>query len=380
MNEENKLENLSFESNSLENNIKDSKLNPNKEKSTKNFVVLLSLVLIVLFSSIFIIGYYLFFNNSQKAITPVETKMEVNSKKDKINIKELTEKRDFQIQIYVSDPSKGLIYLGDGVLIADNIIITSGEVVMGQVGKNYKTEDFIIKQYDKELKVESMLGDMVGDKTRGLWTLEIKDGFFQGYLTFPNNIFEIGEELNLISSRMESVKGQFESSPVSILQKFKIIGQVDDGVVYITDLNYSSYPNVIYDNTGSAVGITYISDSVGNSTVISGLRINNILSSRGKITEQSNKEQFGIIFEFSNLDKFKKEGMPVGLVVKELVKGGIADKAGIKEGDIILTLNNQIITDEESLNSFFSNLSVGEEVRIELIREEKKIGITLSLP
>ena len=376
MNEENSLDQLNFESSNSSNEV-EINVDTNsfqKDNSGKKFKIVLTFVTLVLLISISILGYYLFLNNSNQNLHVEVQKIDTQPKVEKkFNLKDLSVRKEYQIDIYYSSAKNELTLLGEGVLISNSVVLTSNDVI-----KNYKSEELVVKQNNIYLPVELVEGSATNQDLNSYWTLKLKGKFRGDFISFSNNRLEVGEELNLISTRSELILSN-EPKTINVLQKFQIIGEVDDDYVYLSNLSTSDSVKVVFNNQGEAVGVTTFKDSKNNSVILSGRGINNILKSRGEDPKVSNKDKIGVIFEFSELDKFRKEGRPVGLVVKDVVKDGLADKSGIKIGDIILTMNNQIITSQLELDNFFINLSLNEEVKIELIRDDKKVGITLNL-
>ncbi|MDD3007112.1 MAG: S1C family serine protease [Candidatus Pacebacteria bacterium] len=62
-----------------------------------------------------------------------------------------------------------------------------------------------------------------------------------------------------------------------------------------------------------------------------------------------------------------------------VIPGSPADKAGIKEGDIILEWDGQKITTETPLSKVSENYSAGETVRVKIYRDGEEIEIMLTL-
>lgn len=75
--------------------------------------------------------------------------------------------------------------------------------------------------------------------------------------------------------------------------------------------------------------------------------------------------------------------VPTGVYVKAVSKGGAADKAGIKENDIITAVNNMQVTTMESLKEKVNSYRAGTEVEITFQRssngeyKEQKVKVTL---
>lgn len=79
----------------------------------------------------------------------------------------------------------------------------------------------------------------------------------------------------------------------------------------------------------------------------------------------------------------KSFGMPEGVYVEEVAKGGAADKAGIMEKDIIIAINDVKVTNIESLQEKANSYKKGTKVTITLKRNtngnyaEKEVEVTL---
>jgi S1-C subfamily serine protease len=68
---------------------------------------------------------------------------------------------------------------------------------------------------------------------------------------------------------------------------------------------------------------------------------------------------------------------PQGVLVSDIYPGGPADKAGVKTGDVIVSLNNQPLNDAAALNYQINLLSPGDSVSAQLLRGGKSITVSL---
>lgn len=68
-----------------------------------------------------------------------------------------------------------------------------------------------------------------------------------------------------------------------------------------------------------------------------------------------------------------------GVIAVNIQKEGAASNAGIKEGDVIKTINNQPVENKATIEEYIANLYPGDEVRIGLSREGKETSKNLTL-
>lgn len=96
----------------------------------------------------------------------------------------------------------------------------------------------------------------------------------------------------------------------------------------------------------------------------------------------------GIRYIVINKELAKVHKLPVdygALIVREslgesaVVKGSAADKAGLKEYDIILELNGEKITEKEPLANLLQKYKIGQEISLKVLREGKEINLKVKL-
>ena len=90
----------------------------------------------------------------------------------------------------------------------------------------------------------------------------------------------------------------------------------------------------------------------------------------------------GVRYVLLNKNIADRFGLPVNhgaYIMKEtlpgdhaIIPGSAAEKAGLKEGDIVLTCNKKRITEKETLEDMLEGASIGEEVSLGILREGAK--------
>ncbi len=68
-----------------------------------------------------------------------------------------------------------------------------------------------------------------------------------------------------------------------------------------------------------------------------------------------------------------------GVIVTKVLNNTPASKAGFKEGDIILRVNNYMINDEQTLVGVFQQFSTGQTINVKVLRNNKIITLKMKL-
>lgn len=84
-----------------------------------------------------------------------------------------------------------------------------------------------------------------------------------------------------------------------------------------------------------------------------------------------------------SVDPIKAKGVkldkPKGVMVINVIEGSAADKAGLKEGDVILSVNGQEVNQTNELQAKVGIYNPGDKVELEVWRYGKKIEVTATL-
>ncbi len=71
-------------------------------------------------------------------------------------------------------------------------------------------------------------------------------------------------------------------------------------------------------------------------------------------------------------------GLPVGIYIVEVVPGSGAEKAGIKEGDVLISLAGKEVRTLTELDNIKENYKAGDTVKAVVVRNGEKINLTLT--
>jgi serine protease Do len=127
----------------------------------------------------------------------------------------------------------------------------------------------------------------------------------------------------------------------------------------------------IYSQTGGYQGLSFAIP------IDLAYRIKDQIVSTGKVQHA----KLGVTIQEVNqafADSFKLES-PEGALVSNVERGGAADKAGLKSGDVIRKVNGQTIVGSGDLPAIISLSKPGEKVKLDVWREGKVMQIEAKL-
>ncbi|MBO7209236.1 MAG: trypsin-like peptidase domain-containing protein [Clostridia bacterium] len=104
--------------------------------------------------------------------------------------------------------------------------------------------------------------------------------------------------------------------------------------------------------------------------------INELLTGQGYI---KGRPQIGISTRDITEEMSRFYELPVGVYVIEVIPFSGAEKAGIKPGDVIVSADGKEVTGKTDLDDAKNKHKSGEEMKLEIVREGKKIEISVVL-
>jgi len=185
-----------------------------------------------------------------------------------------------------------------------------------------------------------------------------------------------------VSSGVVSAVGR--SLPDSLNQDNSSYPLVD---VIQTDaaINPGNSGGALVDRTGRLVGINsaIYSESGANDGIGFAIPVNNATRFADQLIKGGTAEHpfLGVVGRDIDPQLVEEEGLPVqeGAFVIELTEGGNAEKAGIKPGDVVVSLDGEKILGMDDLLLQVRRRAIGDEVTIGLYRDGKLIDVKMTV-
>ncbi len=284
---------------------------------------------------------------------------------------------DFFKRFFGNAPSEQTVRaLGSGVVVSsDGYILTNNHVVKGAqkltveledhrkfpakvVGTDAQTDVAVIKIQAKDLPAAS-LGNSDGVRV-GEWVIAV------------GNPFQL---MHTVTAGIISAKGR---SAVHL-------ADYEDFIQTDASINPGNSGGALADLDGNVIGINtaILSPSGANAGIGLAIPVNMAktvmreLISKGKVT----RGYVGLYLQdvTGDLAKALKLKADEGSIVASVTPDGPADKAGVKQGDVITSFNGTKIKDTDQLRNLVAEAEPGTRATMEILRkgEQKSVEVTL---
>jgi serine protease Do len=286
---------------------------------------------------------------------------------------------------------RGMVQVGGGsgfIVDESGIILTNKHVI-----SDAKAEYTVILSDDKKFPAEILSCDPINDvaiikiQAKNLPTVELGSA---SHLELGESVIAIGNALGIFKNTvsMGIISGlsrhiSAQADPQSAPQEMRGLIQTDAAI------NHGNSGGPLVNLNGFTIGINaaivFGAQNIGFAIPIDAAKRDlTDLKRYGRIK----RPLLGVRYITIDEQLQGKMNLPVdygALVVKEstqdqgVVEKSPADKAGIAEKDIILTLNDQRIDREHPIQDFLENLSVGDKIDLLVLRGKKELKIKVTL-
>lgn len=283
-----------------------------------------------------------------------------------------------------SQPQEKQSGIGTGFVVsADGLIITNKHVV-SQEGEKYIA---IIRKDDgteQKMDIQKITRDPYND----LAIVKVDASNLRAVELGDSDKLKVGQKVIAIGNAL----GQFENSVttgvvsglgrgVSPIDPLTGVSEkLDDLIQTDAAINPGNSGGPLVNSAGQVIGINSAiaeAQNIGFAIKVNVIKqfIDDFNKSGGKIS----KPLLGIRYTYISRDVALLNEVPEGELVREVVKGSAADRAGVKVGDIVTQLDNQKLTDEDALSKIIRGKKVGDTIKIRLFRDDKTLDLTATL-
>jgi len=401
-------------------NVQVQKENKNNIVMNKKFAIIFAALLTLI--SGMVIGKYFFNDKSpiskEEKIAPVQNTIQGNNNNITetretaitravktvsptivgINVEEVREVQD-PFQMFENDPffkqffnnrpaqkqvvkglGSGYIISSDGYILTNDhvagnatkisVTMTNGETVDAKLIGSDKNTDVALLKIDKSGLPFVKLGNS-DDVIIGEWVIALGN---------PFGLFEINDKPSVTVGVVSATNMKINADGNRV---YKDMIQTD------ASINAGNSGGPLINADGDVIGMNTIIFTGGNNNTGSiGVGFSISINRVKKIMEEIKQfgkidRKFNVGFRIQMVDeriaKYLKLDKAQGVVVTEVQKGSLSDKAGLKPEDVIISANNENIKSEQDILFVVNDLRTGDNLKLKILRSgsEKEIEMKL---
>ncbi len=262
----------------------------------------------------------------------------------------------------------GVIVSSDGYIITNNHVIANADTVM-----------VVLADDRKEYKAKVIGSDPKSDiavikiEAKGLPAIsfanseKVKEG---------DVVFAIGNPFGVGESITQGI--------VSALNKTNMgISEYENFIQTDASINPGNSGGALIDSRGGLIGInTAIVSPTGQNNGIGFAIPSNMAKNIAKTLIEKGKIERGVIgVSMRDMDTSAKKyyGRDGGAVIMDVIEGSPAQKAGLKRGDLVVSVNGKDVSSSGELKNTIGFLVLGSEVQLGIMRDKKPITVSVTI-
>lgn len=289
------------------------------------------------------------------------------------------------------DPNEWIeVSSGTGFFVtSDGLVLTNRHVV------NEKNAQFIIVKNDGEERPAQLVDT---DSFLDIAILRTEGSGFPAATLGDSDTVRIGQTVIAVGNALSEFRNTVTKGVVSGVHRRVTAGTslsssevIDQAIQTDAAINPGNSGGPLINLRGEVIGMN-TAISIGGDSVAFSIPINQakkVISdvvSLGRIV----RPWVGIRYimvdvkkEFPDVQGAFDSGAVIvkGRSIEEtgVFKGGPADKAGLKEGDVVLTINDEVLTKEKELSERIFSMKPGDIIQLTILREKKILRVSVTL-
>ncbi len=259
------------------------------------------------------------------------------------------------------------------VITADGLIVTNNHVIHGADKVTVKFQD------DTKEYVATVVGH---DKETDLAVIKIEAPKILPVLRFGNSeALQVGEWVLAIGNPY-GLDNTVTAGIISAKHRIIGLGPFDNLLQTDASINPGNSGGPLLNMKGEVIGINSAINAAAENIgfAIPSSQAEKIITQlrKGKTVKRG---WLGVTIQRVSENEAKALGLdePTGALIASVGKGQPADKAGVKQGDVVLEVDGIKIGDNNELLRAIAGLAPGEKAKLTLWRDGKKITRTVTL-
>ena len=274
--------------------------------------------------------------------------------------------------------------IGTGFVVSKDGLILTNKHVVSEKGATYIA---IIRENsgpEKKLTIKEINRDPFND----LALVRVDAGDLKPVEIGDSDNLKVGQKVIAIGNALGQFENTVTTGVVSGLGRgvspvdpaTGVAERLEDLIQTDAAINPGNSGGPLVNSAGQVIGINTAVASAENigfaiKVNIAKQLMEDFTKSGGKIS----RPFLGIRYTHISRDTALLNDVPEGELVREVVSGSAAERAGVKVGDIVTQFDGQKMTEDNSLNKIIRSKKVGDSVKIRVFRNGQTLDLTATL-
>lgn len=274
--------------------------------------------------------------------------------------------------------------IGSGFVVSSDGLLVTNKHVVSDLNSKYQ----VITSDDKKYDVKQIYRDPLNDVA--ILKVDIsqnKDKKLTPLTLGDSSNLEVGQFVIAIGTALGEFRNTVTTGVISGLGRGITAGdqfagfaeKLDNVIQTSAAINPGNSGGPLLNSSGQVIGVNTAVSSQGQNIGFA-LPINIIKSSMDNFnkTGQFNRAYLGVEYRTLSKNAALLNSVPAGALVEGVVSNSPAEKAGLTQGDIIVKMDGQNLSDHE-LATIIGSKKVGDSVTLEVYRNNGTINLTATL-
>lgn len=279
-------------------------------------------------------------------------------------------------------PKKEDATIGTGFVVSDKGIIVTNKHVVSDTNTKYT----VVTKDNQKYDVKRIYRDSIFDLA--LVQIDLPGSELKALEMGDSSKLKVGQTVIAIGNALGKYTNTVTTGVVSGLGRKVVAGDPFEGSIESLDnliqtdaaINPGNSGGPLLNSSGQVIGVNVaVSEEAQN--IGFAIPINSVKATVDEFVSKGSVSRpfLGIKYRFISKDVAILNEVPQGAFIQEVVEGGSAETAGIKNGDIITKINGQSINEENRISEIVSKSNIGQQLEIMVWRDEKEIKLTVTI-
>lgn len=270
--------------------------------------------------------------------------------------------------------------IGTGFIVSSKGIIVTNRHVVADTTASYT----VVTKDGKKLSITKIYRDPSLD----LAIIQVSNGGLQPITLGDSGKLKVGQTAIAIGNALGRFDNTVTTGVVSGLGRSVSAGDPFSGASESLDnliqtdaaINPGNSGGPLLNSSGEVIGVN-VATTQGAQNIGFAFPVNSIKSilTQFETTGTVSRAFLGIRYTFITQDVAKLRNYPQGALIQDVVVDSPAEKAGLKQGDIVTKINGKDITSQGVLSQEIANKKAGESVSLEVWNSENIRAVSVTL-